>query len=212
MDPEKKCLSPARRLASVCVLATAVACGGQVASGEPDGSSGSGTVCGLAAAPAPQSDGGCGSGVVTFQLAGAKGSQWWIDQSQASGSSDANWLTVACPSGAQLDLLPTEATTSRDCRTCPSSWSVTTGLSTWKLPSTDQSQTWDGTYFAPGTCGAQSLACVSPRCAPPGRYIATMCACDSADQTPIQCRKPTCVEVPFQYPVDGLVIGLLPNP
>jgi len=195
---------------SLWVLIGSSTCGGQTV-GEPgDVPPGDVGPCDLSAATPPP-PGGCAGGAVTFTLAGANGSHWLLDESRSASSSAVNWLSVFCPSGEQVDLVPTEVTTSRDCAACSATWSLMTQLSTWPLPSTDQTQTWDGTFFAPGTCGSQSLSCVSPRCAPPGRYVAKVCACGAADQTATGCEKPTCVDVPFNYPADGLVIALLPG-
>ncbi len=186
------------------------ACGGKVADERPAPSPLSDGPCDLAAA-LPRPPGGCAEGTVTIELAGGNGSHWLLDQSQSTSSSDANWLTVFSPSGAQIDLAPTGATTNRDCGPCAASGSLTTQLSTWSLPPSSQTQTWDGTFFAQATCGPESLACVTPQCAPPGRYVAKACACNEADQTPTGCQKPTCVEVPFDFPSDGLVVALLPG-
>ena len=44
-----------------------------------------------------------------------------------------------------------------------------------ELTTAGATQTWNGTYYLSGTCGAQSMACLSPQCAPAGRYAAHIC-------------------------------------
>lgn len=75
---------------------------------------------------------------------------------------------------------------------------------------------WDGRIADERTCGQTSTYCQTPACAPPGRYTAVMCAYP----TPIPdggqaCfqdsgAEPVCVEVPFDYPAPGPVVGVLP--
>ncbi|MGA7121165.1 MAG: hypothetical protein WBY94_13760 [Polyangiaceae bacterium] len=209
MDTSNRRARRFRLAGSLFVVVVSSSCGGQTVGDARDATPGV-AACALAAATPPP-PGGCAGGTVTFSLAGASGSHWLLDEGRSAGSSDVNWLSVFCPSGEQVYLAPTEGTTSRDCAACSATWSLTTQLSTWPLPPTDQTQTWDGTFFEPGTCGSQSLACVSPKCAPPGPYVAKVCACDAADQMVTGCKKPTCVDVPFNYPADGLVIALLPG-
>ncbi|HZU84453.1 MAG TPA: hypothetical protein VE987_16100 [Polyangiaceae bacterium] len=210
----------ASALAAVIVVAALAACGGRVSGEQAGGAAGNEAassaqaggagVCDLSTAR-PRIGASCAGGSVTFQLAAPSGSRWWLDESQSSGTPDRNWLTLLTACGVEVDRAPNAESTNRDCASCPSSWSLTTGTDVWPLPATDQSETWDGTLYAPGTCGPQSLACVAPRCAAPGRYVAQMCACDAADQGPLGCARPTCVSVPFEYPSDGLVVGLLPS-
>jgi hypothetical protein len=99
------------------------------------------------------------------------------------------------------------------------------GCAAWKgtvkscdtVPSSDSLE-WDGivydrTTFSDASC-ATDLECYQPRLAPPGRYLAHMCAarCMStmtADGMPY-CRATggeDCVDLPFEYPGPALVEG-----
>ncbi len=168
-------------------------------------------VCGPPASYPPDDEAGCGPGAVTFQLTGQPGEEWWLTESQGSNSPSTNWLTLlSCDSQTMLSVHPTQETTSRDCTACPASWSLTVGTATWKLPTAGQTQTWDGTYVLPSACGNPPQPCVSPGCASAGRFIAQMCACAPADQTPDGCQNPVCVRVPFDYPAQAIVSGMLP--
>ncbi len=169
------------------------------------------SICGPNLTYPPDDEAGCGPGSVTFQLTGQPGVEWWLNDTRGTNSPAANWLTLlSCDAQSSLDLNPTEDTTSRDCSSCPMSWSLSLGALTWKLPTAGQTQTWDGTYVLPGTCGDQALTCVSPRCASAGRYIAQMCACAPSDETPQSCQNPVCVLVGFDYPAQRMVSGVLP--
>src|SRR5579863_3484935 len=83
------------------------------------------------------------------------------------------------------------------------------------LPAT-HNFTWDGTSAEPSTCGDQ-VACVLPEVAPPGHYVARMCATPgnltSAAGLPPTCTAtgPTeCDYVPFDFPGPSPVVGTLP--
>ena len=80
----------------------------------------------------------------------------------------------------------------------------------------------DATVQAPQLDGAASTedgsGCVTPECAPPGPYVAFMCACgpgapassglpSSYAYAVAGCTNPTCVRVPFEYPSPGVVVG-----
>ena len=80
--------------------------------------------------------------------------------------------------------------------------------------------TWDGTAYARVTgCGngGIAVACYSAHCAPPGHYVARMCAYElppSSDDGTQVCElhassTPTCVDVPFDYPPAAPVVGVL---
>ena len=72
--------------------------------------------------------------------------------------------------------------------------------------------------------GYGSSSCIAPECAPPGQYVAYMCACSNISSpangtfsksgvpsnyaySVADCANPTCVSVPFDYPAQTLVVG-----
>jgi hypothetical protein len=77
-----------------------------------------------------------------------------------------------------------------------------------------ETTTWDGTYFEPGQCGNGQIACHNKQCAPPGKYVATMCASRSTSDAGtvgfcMASATPTCVDVPFDYPSATTVEGVI---
>lgn len=221
MHPAKRTCAPCTKRSLTVALAVAVAggvacspsdAGGPVdaASTDPFGGADPWSACASPQSYGPGDDGGCGPGATTFQLTGAPGVEWWVNENEGTNSPSTTWLTIfSCDSRQQLDLTPTEATTSRDCSTCPASWSLPLGTFSGKLPATGQAASWDGTYYVPATCGDPAMACVTARCASAGRYVAQMCACAAADETPLGCAKPVCASVGFDYPPQKLVVGEL---
>jgi hypothetical protein len=86
------------------------------------------------------------------------------------------------------------------------------------MPASGVDTTWSGESWSSGTfCGANRNACLSRMCAAPGRYLAHMCAYmvdESDDAGALDCRQsasktPTCVDVPFDYPMTKTVTGTL---
>lgn len=72
--------------------------------------------------------------------------------------------------------------------------------------------TWDGTLWEQSKCGAQMVSCVNQVCAPHGKYIARMCASRSTSDAGSYCMSAstqTCVDVPFEYPTNQTVEGVL---
>jgi hypothetical protein len=84
-----------------------------------------------------------------------------------------------------------------------------------------ETTTWDGSYFATSKCdvgghgggGIDGTTCNATACAPPGKYIATMCATpDMSDAGGAVCsvtQQPVCVEVTFDYPSAMVVDGVI---
>lgn len=91
------------------------------------------------------------------------------------------------------------------------------------VPTTGTDFTWNGTVYAAATgCGSGQIGsppvnCWMPSCAPAGHYVAHLCAyalppdsdggfqvCELHAAT-----KPTCVDVPFDYPTTTQVVGVL---
>jgi hypothetical protein len=86
-----------------------------------------------------------------------------------------------------------------------------------ELTTAGATQTWNGTYYLSGTCGAQSMACLSPQCAPAGRYAAHICGFPNpAPEAGYGCGQSTsstnttCVDVPFDYPSSTPIVVTLP--
>lgn len=166
--------------------------------------------------------GGCGTGIVTFRLEPGPDGPW---QFTISGDEEANWLAVLSTSGRPFYRSPSESTT-LDCSNCQASWAIPIGTASGDLGDAGTEETWDGRYFAPddaGTCagwpgGPYGSGCVTRECAPPGPYVAFMCACGpgapASSGLPSSygyavglCANPTCVRVPFEYPSPTAVVG-----
>jgi len=78
-------------------------------------------------------------------------------------------------------------------------------------------QTWDGAYLESSVCG-ETIACTIPRFAPPGHFVARLCATPGALSTasagPPTCSamaEAKCVEVPFDLPGPSPVEAVLPS-
>ena len=167
--------------------------------------------------------GSCGTGVVTFRLDPGNG-PW---EYSISGDEEPNWLALFSTSGMPLYTAPSELAT-LDCSTCLQPWAIPIGYGTADLGDAGTEETWDGLFFAPddaGTCskapgGPYGSGCVTPVCAPPGPYVAFMCACGSGAPASsglpssyayavAACTNPTCVRVPFEYPSPAVVVGTM---
>ena len=188
-----------RALHLLCGLGALAACSGSTTTGGvlPDG--------GSAGGPA------CASANVTIQVNAAQGSAaWCLGQ---PGGCASEWLSIRNGAGSTLLLSSFCITPCDTCQmpACPDICRVAS-----ELPASGTSRTWDGNYFAQGTCGA-ATSCVRASCAPAGRYTASVCGfpnpstdggfgCASADGT----AKQTCVDVPFDYPSSGPVVATMP--
>jgi len=82
---------------------------------------------------------------------------------------------------------------------------------------TQVQESWDGSYFEPGTCGA-GVSCFSQRYVLPGRYLAHMCATPGTltpgDAGPSNCSHSgpqECVDVTFQLPGPPTIERALPD-
>jgi hypothetical protein len=144
----------------------------------------------------------CPAGWVTFRLtAAASDSGFYVFQAYPA-CSKSNWLKIFDPSGTERALI--HPSTSIDCDTCSGATYPATCASTSASPTKSVTWTWDGQYFAGGTCGAATTACVEPRCADAGRYVVAMCASDDQQGTGTRC-----VEAMFDYPAAEPVTGVL---
>jgi hypothetical protein len=176
--------------------------------------------CGAYSTAATSDGSECPSGTVQFTLdLGAD--SWWAGNSYDNASSEANWLTIDCPSGTLLPMEIAGYESLVDCSTCEATWSEAIGFG-WALYGVDAGSfsnsppiqgSWSGMYFTPGTCGPSATPCMNLQCAPAGRYVATMCVCGESafDSMVDTCTSLTCLHVPFDYPAPVTVTATLPD-
>jgi hypothetical protein len=146
----------------------------------------------------------CSFSPIVFRLLPpASGGSWQAIESPVDDCPMVGWLQVGGGSdafGFQHPYLPAECATCRVRTFAGACWGTAV------VPSDGVTQSWDGTFYATDTCGSDASACVAKECAPPGQYIARMCAypCEAAS-----CQA-TCVTVPFALPASGEIVGTLP--
>jgi len=103
-----------------------------------------------------------------------------------------------------------------DCSTCQGGGCSGACPAPISLPDGGTDESWDGTVWtAGGTCASSGAMCSVQSCAPAGQYTARMCAYGSgADAGGCSGQStsstPICVDVPFTYPTQGPVVGMLP--
>jgi hypothetical protein len=149
----------------------------------------------------------CTAGTVTFHMTEAPGSDYcvgvqctivWVGVKTMSGK------IMSLPGGCSIP-------------SCDACMPVFCGAAACAQPQHMKpeglSLTWGGAYQELATCGA-GISCQNKQCAPPGGYIATMCANRSVSDAGVAgfCQAdptPTCVEVPFDYPSTTTVEGVL---
>ncbi len=169
---------------------------GQAGSGGAAGTSGAGL---------------CSGGSVEFRIDASDRSGWFIVDS-GQDCIPPNWLALYDEAGKEIavgnpDLhcctFPSCATCSFNDVACANAWF------TAPLPAT---RIWDGMIFPQETCGDSARACVRPKtCAPVGHYTARMCVRRYGDAGGQPLQQPiTCVDVPFEFPSNGTVVGTLP--
>lgn len=130
------------------------------------------------------------------------------------GSCSSEWLSIrAKVGGASFPInRPCEA----QCSVCQPVGCPALCAAPTSLGSGGAMRTWDGTYYAPGTCGA-AVSCYEPACVPAGTYVVTMCgyAEQSGGNAPPICNPvltSTCADVEFSWPPPAgtIVQGTLP--
>src|SRR5262249_5856815 len=145
------------------------------------------------------SDGGvvtCTAGMTTFHLTEAAGTDYCV-----GAQCTLSWVSVKSAATGKAMSLSGGCVTS--CSVCqPIACGVGACIAPQHLKPEGQTLTWDGTYYELSKCGA-GVSCQEKQCAPPGHYVATMCAnkntsdagvagfCGGIDFTP------TCVDVEF---------------
>lgn len=176
--------------------------GGTNATGGGSGSGGAGGTT-------IHTDGGlqCHAGMTKFHMTEASGTDYCVG-TQCTLS----WVSVKAMNGKSMSLSGGCVTTCDVCRPIACAASLACVAPQHMTPE-GQSITWDGTYYEPSTCGA-GLSCQDKQCAPPGRYIATMCANRSTSDAGMAgfCQAaptPTCVDVEFDYPTAATVEGVV---
>jgi hypothetical protein len=137
-------------------------------------------------------------GRVTFRIDAPDPSAWFVvDPFQDSP----NWVSIQDAVGSAVEIR--QLCTLASCGTCQ--FDVICGAAFMTLP-VPVTLTWDGTMFPHGHCGADAKACLmEDTCAPPGHYDARMCASRNFNEPA------TCVDVPFDLPASGPVVGTLPQ-
>ncbi|HXX66644.1 MAG TPA: hypothetical protein VEK07_05665 [Polyangiaceae bacterium] len=161
--------------------------------------------------------GTCASGSIEFEMDIAPG----VSTVYCAGSgSCGTWLSIlpAGDGGALTIDMPCMA----QCGVCqPVACPAIACVAATPMTAAGVTQSWDGTFYASGTCGSQDLACITPSCAPSGHYVARMCAnaTTALDAAPNACEgattTATCVDVDFDWPPaggDAVVIGTLGSP
>jgi hypothetical protein len=207
-----------RRFGPWAVLAL-VGCGGTAFTsgpGEPDGSvaDDGGSSADASDGALPPADAGpdgasCVTATIRFEVQAASGKSFCIGGNSLACATD--WLTVRPAQGG--DSLPIDLPCVTQCGACMPEACPASCAAPSELPAGGAMRTWNGTYYAAGTCG-NGLACVTPSCALPGRYVATMCgyAKTGPDTSVGACASvstATCIDVPFAWPPaqDGAVVS-----
>jgi hypothetical protein len=150
-------------------------------------------------------DAWCNAGTATFHLSAAPGSTWSVTELQMICPMQENWLQIGDDAG---HFFP--GGVSPDCATCIFYPSPILCYLVKQVEEGGVTATWDGTFLAAGMCG-DATVCTSHSCAPPGRYVATMCACPTrASDGPCLAPPPNgCFTVPFDFPSSTPVTATL---
>jgi len=187
---------------STFLVVLATACGGATTGGSGNdggGASGSGGGGGTPN-PGPVT---CTAGSVTFEFtsAGAPAVTYCVGK-----NCGVEWLAVKDASGQEMALTHS---CSSDCALCQQmGCDLLCALPRVMTPEGER-QVWDGTFFTQGMCG-QGNTCAIANCAPPGKYVATMCAGVKNNTDPMFCMTDPdqqCVDVEFDYPTTSVVRG-----
>jgi len=149
----------------------------------------------------------CQQDAVEFRLEAPAGATWFAADS-GQDCAPPSWLSVRDAAGSEIAIgNPTEhCCTLAECSDC--SFQHVVCPAAWTTTAVPVSRSWDATMFPLDHCEASQTACAMQRaCAPAGRYVAHMCA--RRTSTPQE--EMTCVDVPFDLPAAGLVVGTLPQ-
>jgi hypothetical protein len=201
-------------------------CGGQESSGSTTnmGSTG-GAGNGTGGAAGSGTDGSAGTGgtggnggnatctkaTVTFQMIAWRPDGGTPADYCAGMGCGGQWLSIKTAAGEQLDRSFLCGVKCDGCLPVPCP--PIACFLPQHLPAEGTTETWDGTYFASETCGA-GMQCKQPTCvAASSHLVATMCAYPSVGpDSGFDCMgssTPSCVDVPFDYPSPGPVVGTI---
>jgi hypothetical protein len=170
----------------------ALSCSSTLGTDAGRGGSGGGSTDGQACQPSS----------VTFRLEASDAAAWFVYDS-GQDCTPPGWLSLRDAAGSEIAIGHTtlHCCTLAECGTCQ--FDVVC-QNAWTTPPLPVSRSWDGTMFPVAHCGANQTACaMKSACAPAGRYEAHMCArriVNDQDQM-------TCVDVPFDLPAAGPVVG-----
>jgi hypothetical protein len=130
------------------------------------------------------------------------------------------WLGVSCgaqtigegaPAGGPYFWPPAYAPL--DCRDCATFYPSANGCGIVSIPDGGEAfdLSWSGAYFTTlGSCASNTFyRCMTPLCAPAGRFVAHMCACAPLPPGGTSSCKTSCADVPFDYPATGVVVGVV---
>jgi hypothetical protein len=156
----------------------------------------------------------CTAGTTTFHFSAAAGN----NSSYCLGANcSIEWMTIRSAAGQSIALSGGCTTT---CEVCQPVACTNICIAPQRMKPQGENTTWDGSYFLMEKCGA-GVTCRETACAPPGKYIATMCAtldgsdggmgafCSITQQGAAPQR--VCVDVPFDYPSATVVEGVIPT-
>jgi hypothetical protein len=197
-------------------VASLAGCSGSVTSeGSPDATAdATADVATDAPVDAPVADAGadatpdgqaCAPGSITFALNAAAGDphRYCLGAPSSCGT---QWLDVIGADGGSIAL---QAVCEAACDVCQPVACPLLCAIPGPIPDGGAIQTWDGTTYESGTCGASHLGCVSKTCIAPGNYVARMCGYVDQGQDaggPPYCNPgttPSCTDVAFAWPPAG---------
>jgi hypothetical protein len=190
----------AAKSAKLGVVLVVSACGGATLPGGGAGAGGSSDSGGGTAEAGPI---GCTVGSVTFELmtAGAPSVEYCVGRNCGT-----EWLAIKSASGQEMQI--THHCIS-DCTSCNQIGCDLLCALPQPVKPEGVRQQWDGMFFTASTCG-QGQMCANPNCAPPGKYVATMCAGVKNNADAMFCEtdpNQQCVDVEFDYPTTSVVQG-----
>jgi len=154
--------------------------------------------------------GACAGGSVAFVVDAPDRTGWFVVDS-GHDCQPPNWLAIYDQAGQELAIGNPDlhCCIFPNCSTC--SFEEVACDNAWQTDSLPANRTWQGTMFPKGgNCGTST--CVSGEvCAPQGHYTAHMCAHHwLASGGPVLGQPLSCVDVPFDLPASGTVVGMLP--
>lgn len=194
-------------------------CGGSVSTGNsPDGGAGGGNTPDGGASGNATPDGGTGGGStmctkssVTFEMIAWREDGGMPADYCAGTGCGGTWLSIKNPKGEPIERGFACGVSCDGCMLQPCAPMAC--IMPHHLPYQGESETWDGTYFAQSTCGA-GIQCEQQQCVAAGSHlVATMCAYPSTSPNAgfgcVGSAMPRCVDVPFDYPAAGPVVGII---